>query len=174
MPKHNADSRTTDEYDKYGAPIKNVEVSDIGNENHIWLAEKVSGRVASRLLHQMITDMGFEEGKIRGDFQPHIDFEVIELGTVSMDFSFHESNIKNQFTFESKYSGSNVRPPETTPVQELGGYAGEWSKALSENLGFSFDLAKIEGASYGQGSIVDYEFEYEGVSSMGDIEKAVF
>jgi len=99
-------------------------------------------------------------------------YEMLGAATIRADFGFHEKFIDNEFTF----SGMSVErgggtTPQGTPIEDLGGKAGEFATLMKDIYGdvIEFDFAELDAASQGQIYLTSYEFEYELLLDESDI-----
>lgn len=177
MTKHSRDGNKTNMYEEYGAPLKTLDISDVGDESSIYLNEDVSPTVIVRLIKQMANDIGWKEGVIHMHRGPTIVYETDEfLGWITITLHFHEQSIDKEFKFKSNIRGypNDASAPSVTPPTELGGEIGPLARRLKEQFNIEYDFLELQGASFGGGGhVVDFEFKYDGVITQEDLESKI-
>jgi len=151
--------------------VRNIETRDIGGSNDVWVAEKVAPTVIARIFKQSVERMGKGEGSVRSDDMPTVKWEVMGGGNIKMDLHFHEKQIESEFSFESEYLEGSPRPPSVTGPDELGGTVGEVADLFEDAFNVEWEFTELSGASIGWGgSVVDFEFKYDGFTEVSRVE----
>jgi hypothetical protein len=85
------------------------------------------------------------------------------MSVIMASFGVHERWLDGPFEFEPIGElPRGGREMQGTPLEEMGGLAGEVARITTEELGMSpWEFAKLDAASMGAMNLTDYEFEYE-------------
>lgn len=92
--------------------------------------------------------------------------------TVSIEYSFHESQVEEEFEFRPSGRGTAMAQDtnwQATDVGDLGGPAGKLGELLEDRYELTFDFAELDAASHGHMGLTDYEFTYESLGERDEM-----